>query len=177
LLLRLPAIVRPPQPTDESSMVQKLRGGLHEVGGNRILRSALVMMAAGYFAMFFYDTLIAPLTRDLGFSQTVLGLLLAAVGGGGVAGALAQGFTKRAMRPFAWMACGSLIGAALVILLGWFEVAGMTINLATYLSIFAILGLSSAMAVVPFRTIVHNLVPPDRIGRIASPCASCATRA
>ena len=48
-------------------------------------------MAAGFWAMFLYDSLIAPLVAGLGFDETELGLILAAVGAGGVLGALGSG--------------------------------------------------------------------------------------
>lgn len=41
--------------------------------------------------MFLYDTLIAPLTKELNFTQTLFGMAMAAVGAGGVIGALLFG--------------------------------------------------------------------------------------
>jgi len=123
------------------------------------------MMGIGYFVMFFYDTLIAPLTRDLGFSETSLGLSLAAVGAGSVLGALALGETKY---PFRWIAAGAGIASLLTIALGAAEVWGMLITLPVYLCLFFGLGIASAINLVPFRTLIQTHTAPDRIGRVTA---------
>ncbi len=167
MILRLPAIGVTMAAPDEN-ILHSIRDGMQTVRGKPVLRAALLMMAAGYFAMFFYDTLIAPLTRDLGFSQTVLGLSLAAVGAGGVAGALVLGTTKRALRPFFWIAGGFAIGASMTVILGMSEVTSTPLHVILYIALFGILGIASAMSVVPVRTIIQDAVSPDQIGRITA---------
>lgn len=169
MLIRLPRIPRATSDdTTQGSMLQNLRAGLTEVNTNPILRPALFMMGAGYFAMFFYDTLIAPLTRDLGFSQTILGMSLAAVGAGGVLGALILGTKETKIAPFVTISAGSALAGIMVIALGIFEVAAIGVSTFGFIAIFAVLGLCSAMAVVPFRTIIQNSVSADRIGRVTA---------
>jgi predicted MFS family arabinose efflux permease len=152
----------------ETGLITNVVDGLKEVSGSLVLRASLMMMAAGYFAMFFYDTLIAPLTRDLGYSQSQLGLALAAVGFGGVIGSVVLGLAKDGSRSFSWIAWGSVISGLTVIGLGACEVLNISIDFALFVALFAILGLASAMAVVPFRTIIQNHVAPDHIGRITA---------
>ena len=157
-----------PQEDDTPGMMASIRSGLREVSAKPILRAALIMMGAGYFAMFFYDTLIAPLTRDLGFSQTLLGLVLASVGAGGVLGALALGARETRVRPFVLVASGSGIGAIMVIALGLSDILDITLGTVSFIALFAVLGLTSAMAVVPFRTVLQNAVTPERMGRVTA---------
>jgi predicted MFS family arabinose efflux permease len=169
MLIRLPRVPRATSDdTTQGSMLQNLRAGLTEVNTNPILRPALFMMGAGYFAMFFYDTLIAPLTRDLGFSQTILGMSLAAVGAGGVLGALILGTKETKIAPFVIIVAGSALAGIMVMALGIFEVAAIGVSTFGFIAIFAVLGLCSAMAVVPFRTIIQNSVSADRIGRVTA---------
>lgn len=84
LVLGLPSL--PPHPgagKDADGVFADIREGLADLRGNPLVRGALGLMAAGdYFAMFFYDTLIAPLMRDPGLTQAGLGLAIAAVGAG-----------------------------------------------------------------------------------------------
>lgn len=166
LMWRLPVIRRAMAGTPEvTGMIQNIRAGLAEIAGKPFLRAALIMMAIGYFAMFFYDTLIAPLTRDLGFSETTLGLSLAAVGAGSVLGALALSETKH---PFLWIAGGAAVASVLVIALGTAEVAGVSISLPAYLLLFFGLGVASAINLVPFRTLIQTHTVPERIGRVTA---------
>lgn len=169
LFFRLPIITRAQSGADvKASMMDEVKLGMITVRGSMVLRPALAMMGAGYFAMFFYDTLIAPLTRELGFSQTILGLSLAAVGAGGVLGALVLGAAKPTKRPFLLVAIGSGVGAVLVIALGVFELAGLSVTTWLYTGIFAALGLCSALTVVPYRTVIQNHVAPGQIGRVSA---------
>lgn len=169
MLIPLAQIPQAERQRDEApSMWASMRIGLGEVSAKLVLRAALVMMGAGYFAMFFYDTLIAPLTRELGFSQTVLGLALAAVGTGGVLGALAMGARDIKVRSFILIAIGSAVGGMMVVLLGLTEVRCVTLPLTGFLALFGVLGLASAISVVPFRTVLQNTVAPDRMGRVTA---------
>ncbi|WP_341365536.1 MFS transporter [Yoonia sp. BS5-3] len=165
MVMWLSPIPRPPQ-ASTAGIGADIWAGLQEVRQNRILRAALLMMGAGYFAMFFYDTLIAPLTRDLGFSQTFLGLALAAVGGGGVLGAALLGARNFGIRPFALISLGAGISGAMVLALGMVEVNSTPINAFIFVLFFAVLGFASTTVVVPFRTILQDTVTPARIGRV-----------
>ncbi|QPH52637.1 MFS transporter [Pontivivens ytuae] len=150
------------------SFGQDLRAGLNDIRGNAIVRAALLMMAAGYFAMFFYDTLIAPLIRSLGFTPTDLGLALASVGAGGVIGALGLALGPEPRRPFLWIGAGAFVAAVLVIWIGLAELGLAAMPRPVFLVIFGIVGFATALAVVPFRTILQNNVAEDRMGRVTA---------
>ncbi len=169
LLWRLPVINRPAADAEDAMGIrQNLVAGIDVVRKTPILRSALVMMGAGYFAMFFYDTLIAPMTRDLGYTETILGLSLAAVGAGGVLGALALGTGQADRRPFVLVAIGSGIAAVIIIGIGLFEVTGKPLGHIVFIGLFGLLGFCTAMTVVPFRTVIQNNVSSARIGRVTA---------
>ncbi len=169
LLWRLPVINRPAADAEDAMGIrQNLVAGIDVVRKTPILRSALVMMGAGYFAMFFYDTLIAPMTRDLGYTETILGLSLATVGAGGVLGALALGTGQADRRPFVLVAIGSGIAAVIIIGIGVFEVTGKPLGHIVFIGLFGLLGFCTAMTVVPFRTVIQNNVSSARIGRVTA---------
>ncbi len=169
LLMRLPQMARAAtQDQTKDSILTTLRRAVALLSGTPILRAAIGMMAAGYFAMFFYDTLIAPLTRDLGFSQTHLGLSLAAVGAGGVIAAAAMARWATLSRPFVFVAIGGAIGGTAVTTIGAVEVLGLPITLPVFLGAFFVLGVTSAMSVVPFRTVLQNNTDDTSIGQITA---------
>lgn len=166
-LAALPAKTAPKETANEGRLAT-IRKGMSEVFGSLVLRSAISMMAAGYFAMFFYDTLIAPLTRDLGFNQTHLGLALAAVGGGGVLGAVGLTLLRQAPRPFVMIASGSLLSGLIVIGLGLAEILGHPMSLITFILAFGVLGIASALSVVPFCTVMQNHTKEGALGQITA---------
>ncbi len=168
LLLRLSKLPAAPRDADSPGLLASLKSGPALLRDSAVLRAVLLMMAAGYFAMFFYDNLIAPLTRDLGFSQTHLGLLLAAVGAGGVICAAVMSRLGNTPRPFLLITCGALIGGSTVVAVGLAEVTGFPLALATYLLAFFVLGVTTALMVVPIRTVIQNNTDSSSIGQITA---------
>lgn len=169
LLWRFPSALRPPaQPAEGAALLTQIGEGIREALGVRALRLALALMAAGYFAMFFYDTLIGPLTKALAFDETTLGLTLAAVGAGGVAGSLGLGLTRGHARPFLWIAAGAALSGVSVIGLGLFETADVTPGAMLYVAIFIVLGLATSLIVVPVRTVIQRETAPEKVARVFS---------
>ncbi len=168
MLLRMAPIPKVlPSSKAKLSILVELKEGMGVVLKTPTLRAALSIMAAGYFAMFFYDTLIAPLTRDLGFSETTLGMALAAVGLGGVSGAIWMGMRTTA-RPFLWVAAGAILSAIFIVTLGVFEITHHVLAMTAFLTLFALVGFTSAMSVVPIRTIIQRDTPGDKIARVSA---------
>lgn len=170
LLLRLQKLTQSVDQNDgeEEGMLDSIGRGFGLLAKNHILRITIGVMAGGYFAMFFYDTLIAPLTRELGFSQTDLGLSLAAVGAGGVLGAVVLARREEAKRPFVLIGCGAGLGAVLIASLGFAESLSFPIHLWLFLCTFFVLGIGSAIMVVPFRTIIQNNTDARSIGQVTA---------
>ncbi|WP_299409874.1 MFS transporter [uncultured Roseobacter sp.] len=152
----------------ESGLWRDVQEGLKFVRSQQIVKTVLLMMAALYFAMFIYDTFIAPLAQGLGFEQQHLGYALAAVGAGGVIGSIVFSFLPDLRNPQRWIAIGTFIGGMMLIVLGASDLFGASLNLQLFFLLFLVLGITSAMAVVPIRVILQNTVPPDRMGSVTA---------
>ena len=150
------------------SIFSSIKEGYQTVAGSPVLRGALLVMALGYFAVFFYDTLIAPLIRGYGFDQNTFSMAIAAVGFGGVLGAIWLSIGKDKKRPFVWVAAGSGISGTMAMVLGITQIGGYPVGVATIIGLFAVLGFSSAIVVVPIRTIIQNETPPEKIARVSA---------
>lgn len=170
LALRLAQIERAPVQGDEGpdSMLSGVRSGMAIVRQNPVIRTALLMMAASYFAMFIYDTFIAPLTRGLNFKPQHLGYALASVGMGGVCGSVLFAFLPDLKRPQYWIAAGTTLAAIILLVLGTFDLIGADMSLAVLVTTFLVLGFTSAMSVVPVRVVLQNTVPDERMGSVTA---------
>ncbi len=142
--------------------------GLALVRRTPVLRAAIGLMALGFFAMFFYDTLIAPLIAALGQDETALGLCLAALGGGGILGGLLLGRTSGTGGAFAAIAGGNVASALILGGIGLAEIAGLIAPLSLLLSLFGLAGVVSSLALVPYRALIQASVGRDEIGRVSA---------
>jgi len=152
----------------QQSLLRDIGDALAELRVKPVLSYGLLLMAAGFFAMFLYDTLIPLLVKASGFDETIYGMSIAAVGTGGVLGSLALGAWAGHRRPFVWIACGCLASAAVVLFLGLSDLAGTALRPVLFVFLFAILGAATSAMIVPFRTIIQAFSTPDRIARISA---------
>ncbi len=167
--LRLGTVPRPAAPAGpRPGLLTDVRAGLTEAWTLPLLRLAIALSGAGFFAMFLYDTYLAPLLAQIGLTQTDLGLALSAVGAGGLVGALGFGLARSLPRPILWAAAGLILGGAFAVLLGMSGLAREFSGRTGLLAIFFALGLSSAMTYIPLALVLQNTVPADRIGRVTS---------
>ena len=162
-----PPAIAPDGDREEGRFVS-IRNGWTEMVGNLPLKAAIALMAAGYFAMFFYDTLIAPLIREFGFDQSQLGLALAAVGAGGVLGSAGMALVRAAPRPFVTVAAASFVAGVIVLGLGWAEISGASVTAWAVLLAWFGLGIASALTVIPFRTVLQDQCSDRSIGQITA---------
>ncbi|MCP5037477.1 MAG: MFS transporter [Rhodobacteraceae bacterium] len=167
-LIRLPRVPRPEVSGSSNPMLVEIRAGLSLVAKNAQLKGAFILTAAGYFSIFMYDTLIAPLTRELGFDATVLGLALSSVGLGGITGALMLGLGKDQHRPFLWVTFGSLLSGLTVSTLWLVEITNTNLSVPVFLLPFALAGIAGAVIQVPIRSVIQTETPPDRIARVTA---------
>lgn len=169
LLLPLTSFAHTNTHDEAPSLISELKLGWHDFQSITLLRRTVVMMAMGYFAMFFYDTLIAPLAFSLGYTQTHLGLSMSAVGAGGVLGTLMISFTPKMLRPFLWIAIAAVVSGVCVVLLGALQMLDTRqLSLALFMGLFFVLGITTATMLVPFSTIMQSIVPAERIGRVTA---------
>lgn len=167
ILFGMPHGFRPIKAREKTSMLSDIREALSVVRQNRILTIGMLLMGAGFFAMFFYDTMFPLLTVALGFDETIYGLAIASVGAGGVIGAIAISAINPD-RPFAVIGIGSLISGALVAILGLFASTDTALHQVFFLAIFLIIGFTTAAVFVPFKTILQQHSDPAMIARITS---------
>ncbi|MHA3916694.1 MFS transporter [Halovulum sp. GXIMD14793] len=97
-----------------------------------------------------------------------MGYALAAVGTGGVVGAVVFSFVAELKKPQRWIAVGTFVGGAMLLTLGIFDLLSASMPLQVFILLFLILGLTSAMAVIPVRIILQNTVSPDRMGSVTA---------
>ncbi len=139
--------------------------GIAEFGRSRQLMIALIFSSCAYFAFFLYDALIALLADDFGFDATIFGLSIAASGLGGLAGALLAG-QMAAKKPVLTMALAAVISGATTALVAAAALTGWPMPVWAFLLVLCFMGGSTAFMLVPYRTIVQNEAPPDRIARV-----------
>lgn len=125
-------------------------------------------MAMSFFGMFFYDTLIAPMAAQLGYTQTDLGLSLTFIGAGGVAGALIITALGSKASPLLMIGLGTLISSSIVVYFGAMELFGLSANRMTIGLFLFIIGVCGGLSMVPFRTLMQTHTPPNQIGQITA---------
>lgn len=168
ILLGMPTIPVTRNLESDTSIWRDVKNGLAYAANTPPLRQIILLMTLAYFAIFIYDTLIPPLTRDLGFSETMLGLSMAAIGAGGVLGAVWFSVIKTKLRPLVYISIGSLVSAILIILLGLSEIYSIAISQILFLSLFVVVGFAMSMSVIPTRTIIQQETSPEMIARVTA---------
>ena len=167
ILIGLPHGFRPVQKRPKSSMFSDIREAFAVVRKNQTLLFGITLMGAGFFSMFFYDTMFPLLTAAFSFDETTLGLAIASVGVGGTIGAaIITTITPR--QPFGTIGFGSIISGLGIFTLGILASINTTLDQMLFLTIFLLIGFSAAAVFVPFKTIMQQHSDPEIIGRITS---------
>lgn len=152
-------------PDREESGLRAALAGFAEFGRNRLLRTALIFVAAGFFAVFLYDALIALLAQEYGFDETVFGLSIATSGLGGLVGALIAGKISK-VTPLTLMSLAAILGGLVAVLLGASALLAWPVPVVAFLLALAVAGGSVGLVTVPYRTIIQTETTPDRIARV-----------
>ena len=146
----------------------ELRAGLSLVRRSRVLSAALTLSAAGFFAIFLYDTLLPPLVRAIGFGPATLGWSFAAFGAGGIAGSVLVARRGNGHGAFALIAAGAATSGILTLLTGMAEVLSLDIAAPVLLAVFAMNGTVAAAFFVPIRTVVQDHTDDRSIARVTA---------
>ena len=163
LTLNLP----PRVPADEprgSFFTESLKG-IAEFRRSKRLLIALIFSSCAYFAFFLYDALIALLAEGFGFDATIFGFSIAASGFGGLFGALVAG-RAAAQHPILSMSLAAMLSGTTTTLLATTAILGWPVQVAAFLLVLCFMGGATAFMLVPYRTIVQQEAPPDRIARV-----------
>ena len=175
ILLALPKSLKSKSPDSDKEETTEKKGIFHEiaegyktVGQIPALWVTIGLGAFGFFAVFLHDTLIGPVTKQLGFDQSVLGLSITAVGAGGVLGALALGSIKRHYHPYLMIGPGMIFAAFFTLLLGFAAIYNWALPLWVFVPAFFIVGFVSSAVFVPMRTVLQMETPPDKMGRVTA---------
>ncbi|ASS74890.1 hypothetical protein CIG75_07775 [Tumebacillus algifaecis] len=152
---------------EKSAFWQQFKEGLRFIGENRILLTAISLMAVRFFLIFLYDGLLVLWGKEVGMGEAYFGIFLGAVGLGTVIGTLLVGqWSFWSNRPIQMMAItGALSGFGILTLaLGSFQL--IPGNAILWTSIFFLLGCIGAGAAVPYGYVLQKETPSDIIGRV-----------
>ena len=163
LTLELPPRVPADEPR-EKFFAESLKG-IAEFRRSKRLLIALIFSSCAYFAFFLYDALIALLAEGFGFDATIFGFSIAASGFGGLIGALVAG-RAAAKHPILSMSLAAVLSGTITALLATTAMLGWPVQVAAFLLVLCFMGGATAFMLVPYRTIVQQEAPPDRIARV-----------
>ncbi|MFT7835798.1 MFS transporter [Saccharothrix sp. BKS2] len=147
-----------PAPT---SMRSQVREGFEFILGHRLLRSILLYSTA---VTFFTAPVVLCATylirEDLGWSPTLLGLVITAYALGAIIGALAASRLNR--RPVLMTVCGTVVsGVALLVL-------AITASLPLILCVALLAGAGEAVSAILYTTLRAHLTPDELLGRVTT---------
>ncbi|MEQ9812454.1 MAG: MFS transporter [Azospirillaceae bacterium] len=176
LVLRLPAAMRAPAAA-ERRFWREIGDGFAHFRRTPALLVGLAGLSAGLFAIFLYDALIPLLTRSLALDETVFGLAIAAVGLGGVVGALLIAQVGEAARPLRQMALGALMSGLLFALVGHMAAGDLPASGWLLICLFALIGGTTSLMMVPYRVLLQRETPAALLGRVTAVGEAVSTMA
>jgi MFS family permease len=169
VLFGLPRGLRPPTvDSPRRGFLGEFMEGLTHIRNRPLLATAIVAMAIGFMVTFLYDGLIALLVKEIGYSSSMFGVAIAALGAGGVFGALLLGQFGERRDPLLLMAAGGMVGGLLVALIGHVGGGHITMSPLLFLVTLFAIGIASAGLFVPYRTVLQRETPPNLLGRVTA---------
>ncbi|ARU63344.1 hypothetical protein CBW65_21920 [Tumebacillus avium] len=151
----------------ESVFWKHFKEGLRFIGENRVLATAIILMAVRFFLIFLYDGLLVLWGKEVGLPEEYFGVLLGAVGFGTVLGTLAVGqWNFWSPKPIQMMAVtGAISGIGILILaLGSYQV--IPSHPALWVTLFFFVGFIGAGSAVPYGYVLQKETPSAIIGRV-----------
>jgi len=142
--------------------------GFQEVLANPKLLMGIMFVAVSLFAVFLYDTFIVLLAVDFGFGATVYGWSIAAVGGGGVAGALLVARVELGEGHLRFMAGGAMASGVAITGLGLLSIFGYALPMLVFLAAFFGVGVCTAFMQIPYRALLQREAPASKMARVVA---------
>jgi len=152
----------------KETLISGVSSGFAEVMRNPKLLAAIVFAAISMFAVFFYDAFISLLTINFGFATSIYALTVAAVGGGGVLGAIIAAKTNFGDRHLAIMAAGALVSGAAIVALSLFSIFGYKLPVLAFVAVFFAVGVCTAFIQIPYRSLLQHEAPAGKIARVVA---------
>ena len=147
---------------------QELREGLVHISKSRALITAIVSMTAAVFLLISFDTLSPLALEGLGASRAEFGLAVAAVGFGGVLGAIFVGRYCSEVNPFILMGVAKIMIGALIALMGFALLAETSAPALLWAPVLFVIGVASAGVLIGAPTVVQRETPPELMGRVST---------
>jgi len=164
LAVRTPAAPGPARPW--RGYWAELRTGLSFVVGQPALRLTVTALGATVALTLLFDSMLPLAVTGLGLPATYIGYVIAAVGLGGVGGALLLARWGAGARPFLLIAAGQVTTGVVVALTGLAIVAAVRLPAPALLAAGLLIGASGAGVLVGFPTVVHTVTPDGLTGRV-----------
>jgi MFS family permease len=153
----------------------QFREGLAYIASRRALLISIGTFAAVTFLLLTFDSLSVLALRELGVGRTLFGVAIAAIGLGGVLGALATGRWAGDLNPFVMLGAATAVIGGLVALMGLALVTDLGAPTGVWAPVLLVIGFASAGVFVASPTILQRETPPELMGRVASTSYSLPT--
>ncbi|GAA1876468.1 MFS transporter [Asanoa iriomotensis] len=150
-----------PAPRERRPVGREIRDGLTFLLRNRLLRTMALLIAAMAGAWSAWLALIPAyaVAGPLGLDERRFGLLLTALGAGGVVGALLVGPVNRLLGR-RWSMFADIIGSFALVAVPALSTAAVPVGMAAFVA-----GLGGTMWTVNSRVIIQSAVPDGMLGR------------
>lgn len=152
----------------EPGFWRELREGLAYVARRRALVVAIASMSAATFLLLAFDTLSPLAFMQLGAGKSLFGLAVAALGLGGVLGAVAIGRHGQAFNPFVVLGGAKILIGGLVGLIGAVLLGAARPAPEVWLPVLLVVGFAAAGVLVSAPTILQRETPPELMGRVSA---------
>ncbi len=152
-------------PAARSPYLRELTDGLRLVRRTPALRLVVAVIGMTVFMVFLYDSMSPLAVEALALSPSYVGYLVAAVGLGGVVGALGLSQWGSGISPFRLMSAAQLLVGLAVGAIGTAIALSVVAPAAVWVAVAVLLGVASAGVLVPYPYVVQTSTPSHLLGR------------
>ena len=142
--------------------------GFLEVRNNSKLLMGIIFVSISMFAVFLYDTFLVLLALDFGFAISIYGLSIAAVGAGGVLGALLVAKIHFANNHLLIMGAGSIVSGIIVAAGAALSMSDSSLSSIVFLAGFFVIGICVALVQIPYRSLLQLEAPEEKMARVVA---------
>jgi MFS family permease len=171
-IMRLPHLQKPVHDRPEGEekaegFWDEFKDGLHHIRQNRILATAITLMAVRFFLIFLYDGLLVLWGKEVGLGEEYFGIILGAVGLGTVLGTVVVGqWSFWSSKPIHMMSFTAAINGAGLVLFGLGAYGVLPGNAILWIVAFFLVGAIGAGSAVPYGYVLQKETPSGLIGRV-----------